>query len=223
MAMTRQPDERPDRREILELLPWHAAGTLTPAEAARVEAALARDPELAREFELAREELGGVVDVNEASGRPSPKALDALFAKIDAEPTRRPAPAIGASIAAFFARLSPRTLAWTAAAAALVIAMQAVVIGGAAMRTLSPAQGPELAGHVAPRGEGSYALVTFRPTASIAQVSQALRAQDAVIVEGPKAGVFTVRLSPTRLTPDQAKAAVERLRKDPAVAFVLPA
>src|ERR1700689_2730234 len=108
------------RGDIEDLLPWHAAGTLSPRDAHRVETALAADPELARRYELVREELAQTIHLNETLGAPSPRAMQALFAKIDAEPARRPAASInlGARIAEFFASLSPRTLAWSASAAA---------------------------------------------------------------------------------------------------------
>ena len=77
------------RGDIEELLPWHAAGTLSPADAQRVQAALARDPELARRYELVREEFAQTIHLNETLGAPSPRAMQALFAKIDAEPARR--------------------------------------------------------------------------------------------------------------------------------------
>ena len=60
---------------IEELLPWHAAGTLSRRDAERVEAALARDPELARRFELAREELSATIHLNETLGAPSARAI----------------------------------------------------------------------------------------------------------------------------------------------------
>src|SRR5450830_803918 len=44
--------------EIEELLPWHAAGTLSRSDARRVEEALTRDPELARRYALVRDEFG---------------------------------------------------------------------------------------------------------------------------------------------------------------------
>ena len=54
-------------------------------------------------------------------------ALENLFAKIDAEPERQPAPSLnlGSRIGEFLASLSPRTLAWSATAAALAIVLQA--------------------------------------------------------------------------------------------------
>ena len=75
--------------DIEELLPWHAAGTLSRRDAQRVEAALARDPELARRCALVREELGETILLNETLGAPSGRAMEKLFAKIDAEPARK--------------------------------------------------------------------------------------------------------------------------------------
>src|SRR5208283_6009807 len=105
-----------EANEIEELLPWHAAGTLGHGDRERVEAALARDPELARRYELVREELAQTIHLNETLGSPSPRAMTALFAKIDAEPARSRSVTInfGASIREFFGALSPRTLAWSA-------------------------------------------------------------------------------------------------------------
>ena len=80
-----------ERGDIEGLLPWHAAGTLDYREAQSVEAALASDPELARRYELVREELAQTIHLNESLGAPSARAMDALFAKIDAEPARHAA------------------------------------------------------------------------------------------------------------------------------------
>jgi anti-sigma factor RsiW len=115
MNATRQ-EESPARREIEELLPWHAAGTLSRRDAQRVEEALARDPELARRYALVREELAETIHLNESLGAPSPRAMEKLFAAIDAEPARRQAASLnfGTRISEFFASLSPRTLAWSA-------------------------------------------------------------------------------------------------------------
>jgi anti-sigma factor RsiW len=77
-----------ERGEIEDLLPWHAAGTLDRGEMERVEAALATDPELSRRYDRVREELAQTIQLNEALGAPSSRALEALFAKIDAEPAR---------------------------------------------------------------------------------------------------------------------------------------
>src|SRR5579862_5614648 len=120
-----------DRREIEALLPWHAAGTLSQNERQRVEAALAREPSLAPQLEIARDEMAETIALNESLSAPSSHALEALFAKIDAEPMRKAAPSprrLG-RIGEFFASLSPQTLAWSAAAAAFALVLQAGVIG----------------------------------------------------------------------------------------------
>ena len=125
--MNAMKQEAPERQEIEELLPWHAAGTLSRRDAQRVEEALARDPELARRYTLVREEFGETIHLNETLGAPSARALEKLFAKIDAEPARRRAASygLGGRIGEFFASLSPRTLAWSASAAVFAILLQA--------------------------------------------------------------------------------------------------
>ena len=66
--MTRNQTER---EEIEALLPWHAAGTLSRRDAQRVETALEEDRDLARQFDLVREELGETIHLNETLGAPS--------------------------------------------------------------------------------------------------------------------------------------------------------
>ena len=79
-----------------------------------------------------REELGETILLNETLGAPSARAMEKLFAKIDAEPARKPALSLnlGARVAEFFASLTPRTLAWSASAAAIAILLQAGLIAG---------------------------------------------------------------------------------------------
>ena len=79
-----------ERHEIEALLPWHAAGTLSRRDADRVEQALAGDPQLARRYDLVRQELAETIYVNEAPGAPSARAMEKLFAAIDAEEAGAP-------------------------------------------------------------------------------------------------------------------------------------
>src|SRR3569623_2576771 len=99
--------------EIEMLLPWHAAGTLNARDARRVEEALANDPELARQYAAVRGEYEETILLNESLGAPSARAMQKLFAAIDAEPARTPYTSLNLStrISAFFASLSPRALA----------------------------------------------------------------------------------------------------------------
>src|SRR3954462_6617189 len=117
--------------EIEMLLPWHAAGTLDACDARRVDEALARDPELARQYAVIREEYAETIHLNESLGAPSARAMRKLFAAIEEEPARnQPASLnLSARLSEFFARLSPRTLAWSAGLGTLVLLVQAGLIG----------------------------------------------------------------------------------------------
>src|SRR5580658_5500898 len=147
-----------DVNEIELLLPWHAAGTLSKRDKQRVEAVLANNPELARRYELVREELGETIHLNETLGAPSARAMEALFAKIDAEPARAPAASfnLGARISEFFASFSPRTLAWSASAAALAIVLQAGLIGGILLKEKDAGGYETASAPTVVSGEGSY-------------------------------------------------------------------
>jgi|SRR5262245_18372653 len=83
-------NKHPGQHEIEELLPWHATGMLSRRDHDRVEQALAGDRELARRYELVRQELAGTVHLNEMLGAPSARAMEKLFAVIDAEEARAP-------------------------------------------------------------------------------------------------------------------------------------
>ena len=74
-----------ERHEIEALLPWYAAGTLSRRDADRVEQMLAGDHELARRYDLVRQELTDTIHRNEALAAPSACAMERLFVAIDAE------------------------------------------------------------------------------------------------------------------------------------------
>jgi anti-sigma factor RsiW len=213
-------DREPSETELL--LPWYAAGTLDRRDAARVEAALADDPELARRYAAVREELGQTIHLNETLGAPPPRAMTDLFAKIDAEPARVPATAgsLAGRIREFFAALSPRTLAWSAGAAALAILLQAGVIagfminknGGGYQTASAPAQ---------VSAQGSYALIRFNPQASAADIAGFLERNRLSIVSGPTAGgLYRVRIADTKLQRAELAGIADKLQNDKVVAFV---
>jgi hypothetical protein len=216
-----------ERQEIEELLPWHAAGTLNRADAARVEAALAQDPALAKSYALVREELGSTIQLNETLGAPSPRAMEKLFAKIDAEPARvqRPSFNLGERINAFFANLSPRTLAFATVAAALVIVLQSGLIGSQLLGGTNGGTGETTGYHTASVGtqteEGAFVLMRFAPGAGQSEVTKFLEANRAQIVDGPKAGgYYRVRVSEKKLSPAGLTDVVKSLQKSPVVSFV---
>ena len=137
--MNTMSERADDREEIETLLPWHAAGTLSRRDAERVEKALASDQELARRFELVREELSETIHLNESLGAPSARAMEKLFAAIDAESATARKPRFSfdlrTKVAEFFAGFGPRTMAFASAAAVLVILLQAGVIGSMLIKT----------------------------------------------------------------------------------------
>lgn len=210
--------------DIEHLLPWHAAGTLSRGDAQRVEAALASDAELARRFALVREELGETVLLNEALGAPSPRAAAKLFAAIEAEPARRSGHGFAGRVGEFFAGLTPRTLAWSAALAALAILLQAGFIASLVLK--QPGAGLyETASTPAPaRGEGAYALVRFQPQASAAEVGKFLAANKLSVTAGPLAdGIYRVKIADKPLAKDAMAARIKMLQEDPAVGFIAAA
>ena len=214
-----------ERREVEELLPWYAAGTLNRGEVRRVEDAIANDPELARTYQSVREELAGTVELNEALGTPSARAREKLLANIDAEPVRQPvrAPGIAERVSQFFASLSPRTLAWSASAAALVIVVQASVIGSALINR--PAKDFQTAsGPGETTAEGVFAIVQFAPDASVADITKLLESNSASIASGPAAGnLYRIRLGRAGLPREELDKIIARLQQDKAVRFIVPA
>jgi hypothetical protein len=216
--------------EIEALLPWHAAGTLNARDARKVEEALARDPALARHYAVIRDELAEAIHLNENLGAPSARAIQKLFAAIDAEPARAPKTTfnLGARLTGFFASLSPRTLAYAGVAGALALLLQAGVIGaivvkersGGAYQTASY-RGDKAAPAAIGTG-GAYALVRFAPDARAADIAAFLDRTQASIVDGPKAGMFRVRLSATALPREELDRRIAVISSDKIISFAAP-
>lgn len=211
------------REHLEDLLPWHAAGTLSRRDAQRVEEALAKDSELARRFALVREELGETIHLNETLGAPSARAMEQLFAKIDAEPARRPQVSfsIGAWLTNFVAGFSPRTLAYSATAAVLAIVLQAAVITGVFVNERSNQSAFQTASHPS---AATYVVVRFAPQATAAEITDFLESNRVSVVEGPKVGgLFKVRLADVKLPKEEVGRVLNRLQENKIVGFIAPA
>ena len=164
--------------DLEELLPWHAAGTLNRRDAERVERRSrrsgARPP--FRRFDLVREELTETIHLNERLGAPSARAMEKLFAAIDQDRkvVRRVAssPSLGARVAQFF---SPRMLAWSASAAAVIVLLQAGVITRLVMDEHEGAAAPVQAA----------ATATDTPTYEIASAPSHARPRGRLLCAGP--------------------------------------
>jgi hypothetical protein len=207
--------------DIENLLPWHAINALSRAEARQVEEALANDAELARRFEMIRDEHGENVLLNESLGAPSGQAAQQLLSKIKAEPARRKplSLSLGTRVSDFLASFSPRTLAWSAGAAVFAILLQASVIGGFLIKTGGTA-GFETAS--APTGDtGTVIMMRFAPQSSVSDITQFLYDNKLQIVTGPMPGaIYRVRIAATKLSKDELAAAAKMLQGNKAVSLV---
>ena len=218
--------DRETPNDIEELLPWHAAGTLNRRDSQRVEAALANDPELARRYALVRDELGETIVLNETLGAPSAHAMEKLFAKIDAEPARKPSQSfnLSARVTSFFASLTPRTLAYAGGAAVFAILLQAGIIASVLVKENSRPGGYVTAS--APStdpGIGAFTLIRFSPQATQDDVTKFLEANKLSIVAGPMAGgLYKVRVAVTGLPKEELATIVKKLQDNKAVAFIAP-
>ena len=223
-------DQEPS--EIEMLLPWHAAGTLNARDARRVDEALASDPDLARQYAVIREEYAETIHLNESLGAPSARAMQKLFAAIDGEPVRKPSVSanISARISEFFAKLSPRTLAWSAGLGAVALLLQAGVIGavlvknqGASFQTasldLSERNAPitrDLGGAAPPR-----MLVRFTPDARVADITALLDTYQASIVDGAKGGLFRLQFGTGAMGKSDLAALMSKLQKEKIVSLAV--
>jgi hypothetical protein len=209
--------------EIEELLPWHAAGTLSRGDARRVEDALARDPELARRYALVRDEFGETIILNETLGAPSAHAMEKLFAKIDAEPARRAALSLnfGARVAEFFAGLTPRTLAWAGSAGAIAILLQAGFIANVVVKDKGASGYQTASAPSTDPGVGAFTLIRFAPQASQDDVTKFLETNKLQVASGPMAGgLYKVRVSMTGLPKAELAEIVKKLQGDKVVTFI---
>jgi hypothetical protein len=229
-ASKKMLDQEPS--EIEMLLPWHAAGTLSARDSRRVEEALARDPELARQYAVIREEFAETIHLNESLGAPSARAMQKLFSAIDAEPTRRSTASLNLSarVAGFFANLSPRTLAWSAILGALALLLQAGVIGavlvknqGGSFRTASLIVNDRSAPTTRDLGGASppRALVRFSEDARVADITALLDNYQASIVDGAKGGMFRLQFGNRPMTKDEAAALISKLQSEKIVSLAV--
>ena len=228
-------DEQPG--EIEALLPWHAAGTLSARDTRRVDEALAADPDLARQYEAIREEYAETILLNESLGAPSLRAMQKLFAAIDAEPARTSSGSTSLSrrLAGFFAGLSARTLMASAAVGALALVLQAGVIGTMVMQRGDALV--ETAAEPAPAQPGAPAIITrsiapeaaprllvrFTPAARVSDITALLDTYQATIVDGGKAGLFRLQLGRLPMTKEQVAGWVSRLSNEKIVSSVTAA
>jgi hypothetical protein len=228
MAMSKKILEQ-EPSEIEMLLPWHAAGTLNARDVRRVDEALARDPELAKQYAAIREEYAETIGLNESLGAPTARAMQKLFTAIDAEPARKPSASvnISARIVEFFARLSPRTLAWSASLGALALLLQAGVIGAvlvknqaASYQTASLSTNEPITRDLG-AGAPPRALVRFAPEARVSDITALLDSYQASIVDGAKGGMFRLQFGNRAMSKDEIASLMNKLQNEKIVSLAV--
>jgi hypothetical protein len=159
--------------------------------------------------------------------------MQKLFAAIDGEPVRKPSLStnLSARISEFFTRLSPRTLAWSASLGAVLLLLQAGVIGAVLMKnqtasfqtaslSLNEPSAPitrDLASSAAP----TRALVRFAPEARIADITALLDNYQASIVDGAKGGMFRLQFGNKAMSKDETAGLLARLQREKIVSLAV--
>lgn len=223
MTTSKQAADR-EPTEIEALLPFHAAGTLNLRDARRVDDALANDPDLVRQYAAIQDEYAETILLNESLGAPSARAMQKLFAAIDAEPARKSALSFNPvmRIAGFFSSLSPRTLAYSAVAGAFALLLQAGVIGTVLVKDRAGGNF-QTAAFPAQSTAGTFGLLRFAPDAKADDIAQLLNNYNASIVSGPKAGMFRVQFGDKALSKQDAAQLMTRLQAEKIVSLVVSA
>ena len=213
-----------EREEIEALLPWFATRRLGTDDQRRVERYLEQHPEMKAQLPIVRTEMDAAIATAEACGAPGAGGLDRLMREVAAAPAKAlamPSVLAGAAeqvkklleaIAEWLASLSRVQLGSMAAAASLLIAVQAgsllFLSGEGGPKVYETASGPREAG----LATGTFAIVAFKPGATAAGIAELLESARAEIVEGPKAGIWRIRLSRDVKPPVEAEALLARLR-----------
>ena len=116
-----------------------------------------------------------------------------------------------ARVSEFFSGFAPRTLAYASAAAAVVIMLQAGLIGSILLKS----KAPTLASADPVQVESLDLYINFVPQVSTDEVTKFLRARQASIVEGPKgAGTYRVRFAVTGLPKEELARLVKELQQN---------
>lgn len=210
------------------LLPWYATGRLSVEDETQVERALAADGELRRRLALVRDEEADTISVNEGLGMPSGSAMDRLMLRIDAyeaeHPRRVPISerALG-WISGFLSGLSPRTLAWSATAAAVVICLQAGLLTGLIADRHQAAHYGTASLEPKAESKGTYALVSFVGTVSMKDATAFLLDHHVSRLEPNSTGMYRIKIADEKLTGEALNAKLAELRKQTnVVALILP-
>jgi anti-sigma factor RsiW len=212
----REPDA------VADLAPFYVVGALSPIEKARFEAALARDPELARKIAAAQAERDEVLKLEEDSfteasrfdailalggslPAPTRRALKSLRDKMRGDPETHIAGRRRDPRAALEKMASRNRFDWAAAVACLLVALAVAV-----MLLQNPRDSSRSRDQTTP---GVFARVVFAPEASAEGIAKLLSEEGVEVVEGTGARVYRIRLRGAGASTAEAQARLERLRR----------
>ncbi len=185
--------EKMSRRDEMEaLLPFYLNGTLEGAELAAVEEWLTTDPAASAALDAAEAEFAGTTAANEAI-RPPADALSRFVKALEVEAgPERAAGGAASNVVSLWSRLRavPAGVGWAVAAALLaLVIVQQVNAPGDSGRDF------EVAGADSDLARAPFALVKFKPEATMADIAAFLSGNGFKIVTGPNAdGVFRIAL-----------------------------
>jgi hypothetical protein len=212
------PDGTPDEDDEL-LLPWHAAGTLGGRDAERIERAIAVNAAFSHNYRLTLEERAETVEANTQLAGPSAGALERLLSQIeidDNRPVSSPTGGIAGWIAGRLSRLGPRRLAWAAMAAALLVLVEAGLLGAMYASRMSPARYETASVPEAAIGVG------FVPGTTVADVVGFAETYHVAIVDGPLAGgMFKMRVEGQRVSKAMLDGLVRRMQQESSIVRVV--
>ena len=187
--MSGTDEQLSEREEIEMLLPWYVTGRLDAADMARVEAFLAHHPDMQKQLALIAEEQTATIAGNEAI-RPRLASVEALLARTatSSHPIRSWFAGFIDGVKALFEAPTPGAVRWAAAAAAVIICLQAAALG--TLMTASDdgyrtASRPGIESNLAP-----VAMIAFTEKASIAEFTRLLAENRLRVVDGPLPGGF---------------------------------
>lgn len=211
-----------EREEIEMLLPWYVTGKLDAADTARVEAYLAREPDMRRQLALIAEEQGATIAGNEAI-RPRLASFETLL-----QQTATPASAAKSwfaglvdAVKGLFEAPTPGAVRWAAAAAAVIIGLQAATLGALLTRDgggYQTASRPGIETQLAP-----VAMVAFTDDASVGAIALMLYDHHLRLVDGPlPGGFYSVRFADQPSSDEQQRRLTSVVNRKDIVRAVLP-
>ena len=215
-------DRQEETDAIEALLPWYAAGTLDADRRQTRRGGAGAPPGPAGEPPTSCARIA-----TRRSRSTKPWARQAPPPGRGCSQSLRPSrakPSLTARLAALVglgAEPNRARLAWAGAAAAIVIVLQ----GAAIVSMLPVARGPgyQTASETTAAAGGANVLVAFAPDARLDQVGAWLQQHHATIVEGPRGGLYRVRVGDKSLSKDEMSALVAELAASPLVRTALPA